>query len=1083
MTGTSRCGKSKMLFQISVLLIALAMPFFILSSPFSVNGQLHVSGLQLVNECGSPVQLRGVSSHGLQWYGVNLCMDYCCINTSALDYLANTVGIDVFRIACYPEQDGYIANPSRFTAQVDSIVKMCEDRGIYALIDWHILQDGDPNTNIVYARTFWESMATAHKDSRNVIYEICNEPNGAGTWSQVVTYAKDIIPRIRAIDPDAVIIVGTPIWSQLGSEVVNNKLPYTNIMYTFHFYSATHDTSMLTNYIGQLPIFVTEWAPTEASGAGATDYTRADSFISIMGGANSAGVKISWCAWSWSEAPETSGLLAAGSCDSAQWSNHKPAGNYVLGKVSNPADAFTPCAIAINTATPVVVPTEVIPATDLRLDSMTDGDYISNICSNWYSYDDSNDCTDKDCVANPHGNSSIVPWSKDHWQDLGRPVQNFYMQQPGHNGAGDYAARITGVVTTTFLYGFAGLGFPLKEPEGPVDIHTATGLSFWCKSNESRTYRLKINSPQAFGGALDADMYGYVFTATTSWQKVSIDFASILFSQEGWGTVPATKAQALSAVDTIQWQTQGQTGAPYNYDLWVDDVVLINAPAALKTIATAGCGPATTPTNTFTKTFTRTATKTFTLTPTRTLTWTPAITLSSTPTFIITGTFTRTQTGTPTGTYTRTSTLALTPSNTHTQTAQVTDTFTATKTLTMTVSPQNTFTKTYTPVNTKTSTFTRTFTPTCTLTLINTPTCTPTKTATSGAYLAIQLIVTPDTVNAGQTITVIMVVTNTGNAAADSVLPSALTVAGTGGVSALVSPASAVSIPAAGTASFTWTYNADSSGIVSFQGSASGIDAAGAWVVASLTAASNMVAIGVPLPTRTLTIMPTLTNTPANTHTRTPTAVNTPANTFTTVPTNVDTPTNTFTTVPTTVNTPVNTITVTRTAINTPVNTVTVTQTAVDTPANTLTPTAINTPAVSLTPTSVATYTPTGTPIAVFTAIATLTATPADAENFKITDVLIYPNPYNPELGMPLTIRADFSQKHRKIKVKLYTPSLRCIRTFDFPDSPWAGERSLSVASSGIAGLANGNYYYIITAENEKGEKAKSKIPSLIILK
>ncbi len=34
----------------------------------SVNGKLHVSGTQLVDQSGAPVILRGVSTHGLTWF-------------------------------------------------------------------------------------------------------------------------------------------------------------------------------------------------------------------------------------------------------------------------------------------------------------------------------------------------------------------------------------------------------------------------------------------------------------------------------------------------------------------------------------------------------------------------------------------------------------------------------------------------------------------------------------------------------------------------------------------------------------------------------------------------------------------------------------------------------------------------------------------------------------------------------------------------------------------------------------------------------------------------------------------------------
>jgi endoglucanase len=265
-------------------LFVLLLSFFTAASyatPVSENGQLSVSGLQLVNSCGRPVQLKGISSHGLQWFGLSGCSDVCCLSASALDYVANTIGADIFRIAMYVSEGGYLTDPAKYTAQVNSLVDMCVARGIYAIIDWHILGTttnpvGNPNNNIAEARTFWETMATAHASKNNVIYEICNEPSPTSvTWAQISTYANDIIPRIRARDPDAVIIVGTPSWSQLGAAVVAAPLSYSNIMYTFHFYAATHATTMLTNYVQQLPIFVTEWGTCSSSGSAPFDYARA----------------------------------------------------------------------------------------------------------------------------------------------------------------------------------------------------------------------------------------------------------------------------------------------------------------------------------------------------------------------------------------------------------------------------------------------------------------------------------------------------------------------------------------------------------------------------------------------------------------------------------------------------------------------------------------------------------------------------------------------------------------------------------------------------------------------------------------
>ncbi len=904
-------------------------------------------------------------------------MDYCCITNTGLDYLINTVGIDIFRIACYSTQNGYTSNPSGFTAQVNSVVAMCEQKGIYALIDWHNLTDGDPNTNIIYARTFWESMATAHKDRRNVIYEICNEPNGV-SWTQVRTYANDIIPRIRAIDPDAVIIVGTPNWSQLGSEVVSNKLSFSNIMYTFHFYAATHDTSMLTNFVGQLPIFVTEWAPTEASGAGGTNYTRADQFISIM-----ATNKISWCAWSWSEAPETSGMLNPGSCDAGTWNSYKPTGSYVVGKINNPPDNFGACTIATVTNTPnVPAPTETVGPANMFLDNMTDGNYMSSICTDWYTYDDSNDCTDKDCVKNPKGTSLIVPWSRDRFEDTGQPIMPFYMQSPGRGGGTDYAAHISGVVTTTFLYGFAGLGFPLKEPQAPVNISTATGLSFWCKSAIPMSFRLKINSPAAFGGKEDEDMYGYVFSATTAWTKVTVDFASVLFSQEGWGDTTVTRTMALSAVNAIQWQTQGQTGAPYTYDLWVDDVVLINAPAAQKTIAAIGCmPPAMTSTNT----------------PATTLTFTPSKTMTATRT--ATSTATSTATRTATGTATRTNTAMASYTNT----------------------PANTPTNTYTAMQTATWSATRT----------NTPYNSPTLTVT-GTYTIIPTFTSTSSVQSSKT------ATQTRTATLSHTASPTITLTETG------TPPTATHTPTI---------------------------------------------------TRTLTPPPTATQTPADTptSTRTSTATATKtataADTPTEFPTGMATFTYTATAVPTGTATEIPSETPANTPVNTPVDTPANTATAIPTQVNTAvwtaTNTAVNTPAATASRTATYTHTimPTATATPVNTITPTQTPAAADSETFKITGEIIYPNPYNPGFGTPLRLKAEFSQSHRNVVLRIYSSAMRLVRECKLPDSAWAGTRTMPLQATVFTGLANGCYFYVITAEGQNKETAKSGISGLIILK
>ena len=38
-------------------------------TPVAKNGQLRVIGTKLCNQYGNPIQLRGMSTHSIQWYG------------------------------------------------------------------------------------------------------------------------------------------------------------------------------------------------------------------------------------------------------------------------------------------------------------------------------------------------------------------------------------------------------------------------------------------------------------------------------------------------------------------------------------------------------------------------------------------------------------------------------------------------------------------------------------------------------------------------------------------------------------------------------------------------------------------------------------------------------------------------------------------------------------------------------------------------------------------------------------------------------------------------------------------------------
>ena len=266
---------------------------------------LHVEGTQLVNEDGDAVQLRGISTHGLAWYP-----EY--VNEDLFRELHDEWDANVVRLALYTAESGgwcTDGDQDELHEVVERGVEAAVDCGLYAIIDWHILSDGDPNTYVDEACEFFDEMSAEYADTPNVVYEICNEPNGTTTWNDVKEYAETVIPVIRANAPDAVILVGTPNWSQYVDQAAEDPIEdYDDIMYTLHFYAATHTDDLrqtLRDAVeGGLPVFVSEYGICDASGSGDIDEGSAAEWVELM---DELGV--GYVAWNLSNKDETSAII------------------------------------------------------------------------------------------------------------------------------------------------------------------------------------------------------------------------------------------------------------------------------------------------------------------------------------------------------------------------------------------------------------------------------------------------------------------------------------------------------------------------------------------------------------------------------------------------------------------------------------------------------------------------------------------------------------------------------------------------------------------------------------------------------
>lgn len=217
---------------------------YILARP-SQNGALSVKGTQLVDEKGQAVQLRGISTHGIAWFP-----DF--VNQDAVMQLSKDWGANLFRIAMYTDENGGYCtdgDKEKLKALVTDGVEYAKQADMYVIVDWHILHDSNPLTHKAEALQFFKEMTEKLKGEKHVLYEICNEPNSGCSWEDIKTYANEVIPVIRENAPEAVILVGTPTWSQEIEKPQNDPITgYDNIMYTLHFYAATHKEDLRSKW-------------------------------------------------------------------------------------------------------------------------------------------------------------------------------------------------------------------------------------------------------------------------------------------------------------------------------------------------------------------------------------------------------------------------------------------------------------------------------------------------------------------------------------------------------------------------------------------------------------------------------------------------------------------------------------------------------------------------------------------------------------------------------------------------------------------------------------------------------------------
>jgi len=300
----------------TIFLILIIASFSVRSqSPVEVNGALSVKGNQIVNEKGNPVSFAGNSFFWSNkgWRGAKF------YNKETVKWLQDDWGATIVRCPLASDEKvykGHHEDPESNENRIEWVINAAIDLGMYVIIDWH---SHEAEKNEERAIDFFKKMATKYGKHPNIIYEIYNEPL-AVSWDTVIKpYAENVITVIRKIDPDNLIVVGTPNWSQDVDVASENPITgFKNIAYTLHFYAGSHKEWLrvktrkaLDNGIA---IFVTEWGTVNADGNGEVDEASVKEWMNFMKEHN-----LSHCNWAINDKKEGASVVRPGANVKGGW--------------------------------------------------------------------------------------------------------------------------------------------------------------------------------------------------------------------------------------------------------------------------------------------------------------------------------------------------------------------------------------------------------------------------------------------------------------------------------------------------------------------------------------------------------------------------------------------------------------------------------------------------------------------------------------------------------------------------------------------------------------------------------------------
>lgn len=242
---------------------------------------LSTSGNKVVDSEGNQVILRGINLISTNWNP-----SYLSWNAQAIDIAKKDWNINVVRTRIY--QNEFEANPAAFFLKMEEqIFEPARRNGLHIIIHpWFGENRSLPDREGI---KMWLAFAKRYKDDPHFIYDLFAEPRDI-PFSDLESSYLTLIPQIRAVSPDSLIMVTGLDWGRDINAWLDKPLNYQNIVYRANPYNKTGEFESFVGRIAeQYPIFFGEFGTQDKLSMTLSDVE------SLLGYADELG--IGWTAW------------------------------------------------------------------------------------------------------------------------------------------------------------------------------------------------------------------------------------------------------------------------------------------------------------------------------------------------------------------------------------------------------------------------------------------------------------------------------------------------------------------------------------------------------------------------------------------------------------------------------------------------------------------------------------------------------------------------------------------------------------------------------------------------------------------